>query len=514
MRIRLSIAVSLLFFVVLLHAGSGAPPADFKIRGFHLDLRIQVMKMPALRQFAHTLSKKGINTLVMEWEASYPFEKDPLIPNRYAYSRKEIKDFIAYCKTLQIDVIPLQQAFGHVDYILRNNKYAALREDDKDFSQVCPSEVALNRELFTRLFKDMISLHPSPYFHIGGDETHLLGHCEKCKKRAAEIGLSRIYFDHIKMLCDIVISLGKIPVLWADIALHYPEYLNLLPKQSILVDWNYGWKQDYFGNHEKLVNSGYEIWGAPSLRSNPDNYYLTRWAYHFGNIRDFLPACKDFGYKGIIMTSWSTSGVYTPVYESEDDLVDFTALRHVYPLSGFDLTLSAYAKSLDSSSLDVDRFITDYCKSRFGFNESESGRFQSALFTAPYSITNGKVNAPGDMSLQTLLDSAETAGKTFAALKPKLNAGLFEHYRLMNDIRIYYLQFANIESQVNGDSVLQVNIPSYLSRLKTLMAKEQTLNRRFTALNQDLLYPAAIAEENTLRNQKIHILFDRLSRTR
>src|ERR1700712_1800237 len=351
MSIRLLIAASLLFFAGLLHAAAGVPPADFKIRGFHLDLRIQVMKMPALRQFAHTLSKKGINTLVMEWEASYPFEKDPLIPNRYAYSRQEIKDFIAYCKTLQIAVIPLQQAFGHVDYILRNNKYAALREDDKDFSQVCPTEVALNKELFTRLFKDMISLHPSPYFHIGGDETHLLGHCEKCKKRAAEIGLSRIYFDHIKMLCDIVIGLGKVPVLWADIALHYPEYLNLLPKQSILVDWNYGWKQDYFGNHEKLVNSGYEIWGAPSLRSNPDNYYLTRWAYHLGNIRDFLPACKDFNYKGVIMTSWSTSGVYTPLYESEDDLVDFTALRHVYPISGFDLTLSAYAKSLDSAGL-------------------------------------------------------------------------------------------------------------------------------------------------------------------
>ena len=242
MRLRKLFLPVMLMLIQFAHADNGNLPPDFRIRGFHLDLRIQVMKMPALRAFALKLSKEGINTLVMEWEGTYPFQDDPLIPNRFAYSRKDVKDFISYCQALKIDVIPLQQSFGHVDYILRNNRYAALREDDKDFSQVCPTEAALNKELFTRLFKDMISLHASPYFHIGGDETHLLGHCEKCKKRAAEIGISRLYFEHIKLICDIVISLGKQPVLWADIALNYPQYLSLLPKQTILVDWNYGWE--------------------------------------------------------------------------------------------------------------------------------------------------------------------------------------------------------------------------------------------------------------------------------
>ncbi len=99
------------------------------------------MKMQALKNFIHHLSKQGINTLVMEWEATYPFQEDPLIPNRFAYTRQEVKDFIKYCQSLHIDVIPLQQSFGHVEYILRNYKYAQLREDDKDFSQVCPSEL-------------------------------------------------------------------------------------------------------------------------------------------------------------------------------------------------------------------------------------------------------------------------------------------------------------------------------------------------------------------------------------
>ncbi|HEY2649750.1 MAG TPA: family 20 glycosylhydrolase, partial [Puia sp.] len=390
--------------------------------------------------------------------------------------------------------------------------YAELREDDKDFSQVCPSEPEKNKELFTRLFKDMAAVHPSPYFHIGGDETHLLGHCEKCKKRAAEIGLSRLYFDHIKMLCDIVVLLGKRPVLWADIALHYPEYIHLLPKETIFVDWNYGWAMDRFGAHEQLVKSGYEIWGAPSIRSSPDNYFLTRWQYHFNNIRDFIPICKKLGYKGIVMTSWSTSGVYSPTYESEDDLVELYALRHVYPITGFDILISAYISALYiDHPLDVDKFINHYGISKFGFDSSQAEQLKNALFTAPYTITDGKVNGPGHINIHDLLDSVRDASRIFHNLQPKKNKELFDNFRLMADIRLFYVSFMEIEKEVNSDNFSRSKIPDYISRLKALMVEESELDKRFRVLNEDVLYPAAIDEENNLRNQKIHNLYNRLS---
>ena len=101
----------------------------FLVKGFHLDLRIQVMTMPALKAFAKKLSDNGMNTLVMEWEATYPFKNHPLIQNRYAYTPEEIKSFIAYCNSINLDVIPLQQSFGHVEYILRNYRYSFLKED-------------------------------------------------------------------------------------------------------------------------------------------------------------------------------------------------------------------------------------------------------------------------------------------------------------------------------------------------------------------------------------------------
>ncbi|HMH33163.1 MAG TPA: family 20 glycosylhydrolase, partial [Puia sp.] len=285
----------LITFSAAFPQSSAHPVQDFRIKGFHLDLRIQVMTMDALKRFASQLHEKGMNTLIMEWEGSYPFESHPLIQNRYAYTKTEILSFITYCHALGIDVIPLQQSFGHVEYILRNYRYKELREDQENYSQVCPMKPEADSALFTDLFRELASTHASPYIHIGGDETYLLGHCPLCRRQAEKVGKSRLYIDYIKMLCDIVIKMGKRPLVWADIALKYPEAIHLLPKGTIFIDWNYGWDMNRFGDHRKLVESGYEIWGAASLRSHPDNYFLTDWKKHFQNIRTFLPAARELG---------------------------------------------------------------------------------------------------------------------------------------------------------------------------------------------------------------------------
>jgi hexosaminidase len=485
------------------------------VKGFHFDMRVQVMKMPALKTFVANLASKGINTIIMEWEGSYPFRTEPSISNRYAYTPAEVAEFISYCKSLHVQVIPLQQSFGHVEYILRNNKYADLREDPKDFSQVCPSEPELNKRLFTTLYAELIASHNSPYVHIGGDETYLLGHCEKCKKRAAEIGLSRLYFDHIKMLCDIVVSMGKRPIVWADIALKYPEYIKLLPKQTIFIDWNYGWDVNHFGDHANLLKSGYEIWGSPSVRSSPDNYYLTDWQKHFNNIKDFIPIARKLNYKGIVMTSWSTSGVYSSLFESEDQLTDLYAIRHVYPLSGFSILVDYYLRTLEAAkTLPVDEFIIQYCSDRYGLDKSEALRFKQALFATPYNVSNAKVISDQKLSAGDLLDSATSALNILKALQPSKGKEEFRHYLLMAEIRVYYLTYMKIEAEVNAPSFKPDKTATYAALLNDLLGREQRLNTEFAVLNGGFLYPAGIAEENVLRSQRIHVLYDRLAKVR
>lgn len=489
---------------------SNNPVSPFPVRGFHLDLRIQVMPMPALKNLASQLVKGGINTLVMEWEGTYPFQEEPLIPNRYAYTREEVKDFIAYCKSIQLDVIPLQQSFGHVEYILRNPKYKDLREDQKDYSQVNPIREAEAKKLFTTLYKDLISTHQSPYIHIGGDETYLLGHSEESKKKIKAVGIGRLYGDYIKMLCDVVVGLGKRPVLWADIALKYPEALQGLPKETIFIDWNYGWDINMFGDHQKLMQSGFEIWGAPSIRSHPDNYFLTQWAKHFKNITDFVPMARELGYKGIIMTSWSTSGLYSPVFETTRDIIDLYAIRHVYPISGFNMLIAAFLESIkDAKPLDAESFINGYCQSQYGLNSSDARMFWKAISAVPYEITQGKpVNT--DLSIDQMLDSTRQALTVLEKLKPAKNVKEFEHYRLMTAIRVQYLSYQSIEARANVPEMTADKLKPLIAELEALRTRE--LDKKFTALNSTVMYPAEMMQENALRNAKIGVLLDRLKR--
>lgn len=505
----------LLAIAGLLRADQLKKTADgdpFLIKGFHLDLRIQVIPMPALKSLALQLSKGGINTLIMEWEGTYPFKDDPLIPNRYAYTRQEIVSFISYCKTIHIDVVPLQQSFGHVEYILRHYKYAALREDQKDYSQVNPLKEDLARALFTRLYRDLISTHTSPYIHIGGDETYLLGHSEASKQKIKSLGMGRLYGDYIKMLCEIVVSLGKRPVVWADIALKYPDALKDLPKQTIFVDWNYGWELNRFGDHQKLMESGFEIWGSPSIRSQPDNYFLTQWEKHFNNIRDFVPTARSLGYKGIVMTSWSTSGLYSPVLESATDIVDLYAIRRVYPISGFNMLIAAYLQSIQSvKPLPVKQFVDSYCQTNYGFNTAQAAVFWKAINTTPFEINQGKLMNT-TLALNQLLDSAKTAAALLNKLKPLSHQTEFEHYRLMAAIRVQYLSYMAIEIRANSQEATEADLQKLIPQLNALHT--EAIDQKFAELNKGCLYPAEIRQENELRNAKINLLRARLSRTK
>jgi hexosaminidase len=487
--------------------------ANFPINGFHLDLRIQVMKVSALKELAVRLSKNGVNTLIMEYEATFPYNSNPLIANRYAYSKEEIADFVKFCTGLGIDVIPLQQTFGHVEYILRNNRYTELREDQKDLSQVCPSKDGLNKALFTELFTEMVALHPSKYVHIGGDETHLLGHCPICKAKVAQEGVAKLYADHIKLMCDIVIKLGKIPVMWADIALKYPDALQYLPKGIVFVDWNYGWDLNKFGNHEKLMQSGFEIWGAVSLRSSPDNYNLTLWQKHFDNLRDFIPAARNLGYKGMILTSWSTSGVYSPIGESGYDLLDLIPVRRVYPLAGFNMLIDAFAESMrHEQPINTEKFIVDYCAKNYGFTNNQAIAFWNALKAAPYEMGNGKVKGP--ISLKQLLDSTTLASKTIFSLVPTKNQLEYEQYKLMVNIRLQYLKYQALEEQVNNYNFRADKIPPIAKQLKEVIDTVKNINKKFIEVNKRNYYTSELELENELHIEKMQLLYDRLARNK
>jgi hypothetical protein len=372
----------------------------------------------------------------------------------------------------------------------------------------------MNQQLFTELFTEMASMHPSEYFHIGGDETYLLGDCDRCNVFAEKHGKSMLYVEHIKMMCDIVIGLGKRPVLWADIGLKYPEELGQLPEETVFIDWNYGWKLDHFGDVEKLAKSGFEVWGAPSLRSSPDNYYLTTWEKHFRNFEDFIPAGRDLGYTGMVLTSWSTSGRYSPVYESRWKILDLVPIRRVYPLSGFRISIAAFTEAMHSTQFDPTGFLNAYCKDRFGFDASQTSKFWKALTMTPYQADNGSVLYKESWSITMLHDSTEKAVQMLNSLDPIRNQQEFEHFRLMMEIRKNYLAYKDVETKVNAPFFLAEHLSGVLARLERIIETGARIDTRFIALNKDGYYLSELEVENYNRNSPAIMLHERLSKQR
>jgi hexosaminidase len=490
-------------------ASSRAPLfSSFGRTGLHVDLRVQVMPMPSLRALAGDVADLGFNTLLVEWEATYPFEKHPLISSALSYTTDEVSGFLAHCAKLGLDVIPLQQSFGHVEYILRHERYAHLRESHTDLCQLCPCQADEALHLFGELFAEIAAAHPSPYLHIGGDETYLLGHCPACRARAAKAGVSRLYVDYFKRVADLVVKLGKRPLLWADMLLKHPEAAARMPRECVFIDWNYGWPVNRFGNLSRIDRTRHELWGAPALRSAPDNHSLACWRTHFGNLRDFIPHGRRAAYSGMILTSWSTSGIYGHTWDKPGELLDLAPVRRVYPLAGFRILVAAFRAALDSRGpLDPRRFVIGYARARFGLSPRDGARLWSALALDATPLDR-------DVDFAAVLRRAKRSRDILRRLRPRQNKPEFAHLVLMADLREFHARFKAWEAHLQSPAFTARALPAARARGSALLAESGRLARRFERLNRGTLHPAELAAEHDFRFGKLRRLHARLRRRR
>lgn len=464
----------------------GTDASAFGVKAAYLDFRTQVMTLPAMKEFARDAAERGLNAIVVEYEATFPFTDNLVLRNRYAFSESEIKDFIDYCSNIGIEVIPLQNCFGHAEYILMHERYASLKENRKDCSQVCPVKFEEAEKVFRSIFGEVAAMHPSGYMHIGCDETRLLGHCPKCREVVRMSGISRLYVDYVTLMCNIVTELGKTPMIWADIILKHPEALAGLPDNVIIVDWNYGWKPDHFGKMENIEKSGHVIWGASSMRSHPDNLYLVQWRKHLDNIFDYSNYASEHGFYGFINTSWSTSGTYGYIYDDRDEVIDIQPVREVYPQTGFDMLDEAYASAMSGRHKDAEAFLDDYCRTSLGLAEESDIAAVKAYFNmkqTPVYAFNGDTDR-----IRKELDRCLEVRSGFVTVKfpprVKETAG---HLDLMLRIRINYLNFKIAESEMESETFRMEESGRLLKELKSIADECGELRKTFISLNSGYL---------------------------
>ncbi|MGQ9555319.1 MAG: glycoside hydrolase family 20 zincin-like fold domain-containing protein, partial [Anaerolineae bacterium] len=213
---------------------------DLALRGIHLDLKGCMPTFEYLLDWIETLASLKVNCLLVEYEDKFPYTSHPAVVSPQALTHEQLQRLLAVAGDNFIEVVPLLQCFGHVEFILKHEQYTPLREAGHIF-QFCPL-VPGSLEVFKEMAREVIEAHTgSRYFHLGADETWALGECPRCRDFAARKSKFALYVNYIREACHFVSGLGKRPIIWDDMVWREdrPELVRQIPEDVILCDWFY-----------------------------------------------------------------------------------------------------------------------------------------------------------------------------------------------------------------------------------------------------------------------------------
>lgn len=131
----------------------------------HIDFKGAPPKLGYLQKLFSLIKRFGGTGLLLEWEDMFPWS-GPLSPMAAgnAYSRAEIKEILKMAAANNLEVIPLIQTFGHVEFALKLPDFAHLREVQESPQALCPSYNASNK--FIEQMIDQVNIPPTVAFYL------------------------------------------------------------------------------------------------------------------------------------------------------------------------------------------------------------------------------------------------------------------------------------------------------------------------------------------------------------
>jgi hypothetical protein len=168
--------------------------------------------------------------------------------------------------------------------------------------------------LLDDLFADYLPCFSSRYVNICCDESFdITGTTAGTHADAAAGGTPHAevpegamrYLAHITRLHEMLARHGKTVMMWDDIFLHWPELLQRVPRDTILLDWYYE-AQDSYPQIATVVASGRPAMVCPGTSSW--NSLFARVDNARANIRNFVRSGRQAGAFGMLNTDWGDGG--------------------------------------------------------------------------------------------------------------------------------------------------------------------------------------------------------------
>ena len=246
--------------------------------------------------------KANIYSPYFEHTLLYPNEPMAAPPGG-AMTPSEVKELVTYARQYHITIVPEQEAFGHLHHVLKYELYQDAAETPHGHV-LAPGQAAtipLIKDWFTQIAQEF----PSPFMHIGADETWDLGR-GRTQQQVETQGYGPVYVAFLKQIHDELEPLHRRLLFWGDIGGADPAAVAGLPKDMIAVPWNYGRTTGFDKMIEPFSKAGIETWVAPGDSNWGEVFPAARTA--LWNIQGFLRDGQRLGSTGSINTVWNDDG--------------------------------------------------------------------------------------------------------------------------------------------------------------------------------------------------------------
>eukprot|EP00347_Sterkiella_histriomuscorum_P022854 403336902 len=303
----------------------------FKDVLIHLDFKGAPPTFNFLKRFLNFIGERYKNLvtgIIMEFEDTFPYEGYlSQLKGINFYTKDQLKEIKLIMDQYNFRLIPLVQTFGHLEFVLKKERFIHLRESDDSYQSVCPLKKE-SMELVLSMIDQNISMFgidSVKIIHLGADEVFNLATCNKCQYFIEETSKATLYANFVMKMCKKVKQ--KYPgieiMIWDDMYRNFSflDFRTLkssggLPEFQPCI-WAYSGHQEQFNQTIKtqsfnnLCLEFKKVWVASCFRGScepsttmPDfNERLQNHKLWIDKIKQ--NPCSQKAVQGIVLTGWT-----------------------------------------------------------------------------------------------------------------------------------------------------------------------------------------------------------------
>lgn len=337
----------------------------------HVDLKGLQQRPQLLLERLEVFARYGYRAVLVEYEDVFPYRSECFSSLAdETWSPKFLREFLAKARACGLEVIPLQQTLGHLEYALRWDVLAAFRMPGSYPSTLHLGSPEAKTWLFG-LLQEMIDSHPdSSHIHLGMDEARALHAYSK------SVGCDPLvlFLDYLDELCRFCEERGKTPVIWSDMLEDHlrPDNLSRIREfrdRVILACWDYAastkpdpvvrfagrrvsrywlehpeeegsprlrsnaeWIEDWPEEIRELAaphrvsesgfrslfpaavwkKLGFRVWGAGAASPSEDGLLIPFYHKRISNLERWQEAAREWRLDGLVVTAWARSQTCSP----------------------------------------------------------------------------------------------------------------------------------------------------------------------------------------------------------